>query len=425
MAADHSGSGRHHPGLRFLKNLGLGTRLVLRDFIDDRGIDRSAALAYVTLLSLVPLLATVAALYRAFFSFNIDRLIQLVTVVLPYEPGTQQHVVLTETLTEFVTRASTLGYIGSLVFIAIAFRLFQSVETTFNDIWRIDASRPASIRVFSFTMLVFWGPVVVGIGSSTLLWMGHQPWAPSQGLVLSLARWALPMLGLTMVYWLAPHTGVRIGAAFAGGLVATVGLHILRSVFLWYIDLFPEINIIYGSATLMVLFLVLLFAFWMVVIVGVEVSYVVQSFNSLKLEHEGRRRLGADPALNCVAVLTECYRRAIAGQAQPSLDDLEDELAINHPAAQRAVDRLVNAGLLAVTGPRREALVPARESASLTVAEALTACGASCAELPPGSNEAIDRLSELLREGEAARVAKLDRVTFAELLRSSNGDDVD
>jgi len=389
---------------------------VFRDFIDDRCIDRSAALAYVTLLSLVPLLATVAALYRAFFSFDIDRLIQLVTVVLPYEPGSPQHAALVTTLTEFVTRASTLGYIGSLVFIAIAFRLFQSVETTFNDIWRIDAGRSPSIRVFSFTMLVFWGPVVVGLGSSMLLWMGHQTWAPSQGLVLSLARWALPLLGLTMVYWLAPHTGVRIGAAISGGVVATVGLQILRSIFIWYIALFPDINIIYGSATLMVLFLVSLFAFWMLVIVGVEVSYVVQNFHSLKLEHEGRRRLGTDPALTCLAVLPECYRRALAGKAAPPLDDLEETLSVDHPSVQRAVDRLITAGLLAVTGPQREGFVPARESTSLTVAQALTACGASCADLPPSTSDAIKRLSGLLRRGEDARAATLERVTFADLL---------
>ncbi len=416
MAADHSGSGRHHPGLGVLKDLGLGTRLVIRDFMDDRGIDRSAALAYVTLLALVPLLATIAALYRAFFSFDIDRLIQLVTVVLPYEPGSQQHAALVETLTEFVTRASTLGYIGSLVFIAIAFRLFQSVETTFNDIWRIHASRPASIRVFSFTMLVFWGPVVVGIGSSLLLWMGHQPWAPSQGLVLSMARWALPLLGLTMVYWLAPHTGVRIGAAVAGGIVATFGLQFLRSVFMSYIDFFPEVNIIYGSATLAVLFLVSLFAFWMLVIVGVEVSYVVQNFHSLKLEHEGRRRLGTDPALTCIAVLTECYRRALVGETEPTLDNLEEALALNHPSAQKAVDRLITAGLLGVTGPNREGFVPARESTSLTVAQALKACGASCSDVPVAGNPGIDRLAELLQEGETARAEKLNRVTFSDLL---------
>ncbi len=417
MGAKDPGPGRRRPSLSPLKDIWLGIRLTVHNFADDRGVDRSAALAYITLLSLVPLLATLAALYRAFFSFNADRLVEMVTVVLPYEAGSEQHIELIETLTEFVNRATTLGYIGSLVFLVIAFRLFQSVETTFNDIWHIETRRSAAVRVFSFTMLVFWGPVVVGIGSSMLLWMGHQPWAPSQGIVLSLARLAVPLLGITMVYWLAPHTSVHIGAALAGGLVATGGLHLLRSFFVWYIGGFAEINIIYGSATLTVLFLVSLFLFWVLVIVGAEVSYVMQNFHALKLEHEGGLRLDADPSLTAIAILTECYRRSLGGEPPPSLDDLEDALGINHGAAQEGTGRLVSAGLLALTGPEMEGYVPARDAASLTVAAALHDAGADCAAIPRLGNEAIDRLGTLLRRGEAARRETLEGVTFTELLR--------
>jgi len=415
MENDNTGSRRFHSVVRSLQDLWLGARLTVRDFFDDRGVDRSAALAYITLLSLVPLLATVAALYRAFFSVDTDRLVQMVTVVLPYQTGSEQYVQLVETLTEFVNRATTLGYIGSLVFLVIAFRLFHSVETTFNDIWRIETRRSAATRVFSFTMLVFWGPVVMGIGSSMLLWMGHQPWAPSQGLVLSMARLAVPLLGITMVYWLAPHTDVHIGAALAGGLVATGGLHLLRSLFVLYLTGFSEVNIIYGSATLAVLFLVSLFAFWVLVIIGAEISYVMQNFPALKLEHEGRRRLDADPHLTAVAALTECYRRSLAGAEPATLHDLEDTLSISHTAAQRGTELMVRAGLLAVTGPESDGYVPAREAAALTVAAALESSGADCADIPSVGSEALDRLGALLRTGETARRETLEGVTFADL----------
>jgi membrane protein len=416
MESNDSGARRFHPVVGALSDVWLGARLTVRDFIDDRGIDRSAALAYITLLSLVPLLATVAALYRAFFSVDTDRLVGFVTVVLPYQPGSEQYLELVETLTEFVNRATAIGYIGSLVFLIIAFRLFQSVETTFNDIWRIRSRRSAATRVFSFTMLVFWGPVVMGIGSSLLLWMGHQPWAPSQGLVLSMARLAIPLLGITMVYWLAPHTGVHIGAAVAGGLVAAGGLHLLRSLFMIYISGFSEVNIIYGSATLAVLFLVSLFAFWVIVIIGAEVSYVMQNFRALKLEHEGRRRLDADPHLTDVAVLTECFRRSLAGENPATLNDLEEGLSIRHTSAQRAAERMVAAGLLAQTGQDRDRLVPACEASSLTVSQALQASGANCADIPQVGSEALDKLGALLRRGETARQKELEGVTFADLL---------
>jgi membrane protein len=405
------------------RDVALAAKLTGQEFRGDRGTDRSAALAYVTLLSLVPLLATAAALFRAFFPFGTDRLIEMVTVVLPYEPGTEQHGALIQTLSEFVNRATSLGYISFLIFIAIAYRLFQSVESAFNDIWNVDTKRSPATKVFSFTMLVFWGPVVVGVGSSALIWMTYQPWAPSRGLILTMLQLALPLLGLTMVYWLAPHTSVHVGAALTGGLVATVGLQLLRSVFVWYLDLFPDINIIYGSATLAVLFLVSLFAFWVLVIIGAEVAYVAQNFNALRLEHEGRRRLGADPAVVAAAVLTECYRRAAAGEPAATLDNIEEALGVGHAATQRATERLVGAGLLAVTGPERDGFVPGRDPHRLSVAQALEAGGAPRGELPAAGSEAMSRLGELLRSAEVRRRDLLDGITFADLIEADAGND--
>jgi membrane protein len=400
----------------WLRRIWRGAVFVIREFGDDRGADRSAALAFGTLLSLVPLLATAAALFRAFFPFGPERLIELATVILPYQPGSEQYAGLVQQLTEFVNRATTLGYISSLIFLVIAYRLFQLVERTFNEIWNVATRRSAAKKVFSFTMLVFWGPVVIGLGSSALLWMKHQPWAPSQSAVLSLIQLAVPLLGLTMVYWLAPHTEVSIAAAAAGGVLATFGLELLRLVFVWYLHLFPDINLIYGSATLAVLFLVTLFAFWQLVIVGAELSYVVQNFHVLELERQGQRRSDLDPAVAAVAILLECYQRAALGEGPATLANIEDALGVRHGTSQRATDRLVEAGLLAVTGPQRHAFVPGREARQLSVAAALDAAGVPCGRLPSSAAGPLGRLGALLDRADSSRREVLERVTFAELV---------
>jgi membrane protein len=418
MADGNSGARGDTSALTRLDDLRLGAWFTIRDFFTDRGVDRSAALAYITLLSLVPLLATAAALYRAFFPFDTGRLIDVVAAVLPYATDSEEYLTVAQTLTEFVNRATSLGYIGSLIFLAIAFRLFLSVETTFNDIWGIGSGRTPAVRVFSFTMFVFWGPVVVGLGSSLLLWMGHQAWAPSQALILSTGRMAVPLLGLTMVYWLAPHTGVRINAAVAGGVTSAIGLQLLRLIFVWYLNRFPDINILFGSLTLVVLFLVSLFLFWMLVILGAEASYVTQNFHALKLEHEGGQRLEADPALASIAVLTECYDRRFDQRQAPTLKELETALGLSHPAARGATERLLDRGLLAVTGPRRDAFVPGREARDISLAEALAECGANIDTRALARNPATIRLAGLLEEGETARKEKLKRASFADLFRA-------
>jgi hypothetical protein len=117
------------------------------------------------------------------------------------------------------------------------------------------------------------------------------------------------------------------------------------------------------------------------VMIGAEVSYVVQNFHALKLERQGQPRLDVDPAVTAVAILTECYRRTAAGEPPATLVEIEQALGVRHGTTQRATDRLVEGGLLAITGPKRNAFVPARrEAAQRRCAPA--AAGAPCGQLP-------------------------------------------
>ncbi len=400
--------------MRALEDLWLVTRLVLTDFARDRGIDRSAALAYVTLLSLVPLLATGTALYDAFFPMHTDEVVRFVTGFLPYSPAQ-----VARTLTDFVDRTSKLGAVSTVVFIIIAFRLFLSIETTLNDIWQVSTRRSAATRVFTFTMIVFWGPVVMGLASTLRLWL---PSTPSSDLVAELGRIGLVLLALTMVYWLAPHTGVHIRSAFVGALLGTVGLQLLGKGFRLYLQLFSDINVVFGSLTLVVVFLASLFVFWTIVILGAEAAYVVDNLAALRREHEGEQTPATSPVLTALAILLECHHRSAKGERAPTLEELEERLGIGHATASRIAERLVDAHLLALTGDERDAYVPASSAGSLTISSAITAFQKqSPAGLPASDGDHFRRLERQLASSSEARDAVLDRVTFADLVEDVEG----
>lgn len=402
--------------MRLLEDLWLATRLVFIDFAHDRGVDRSAALAYVTLLSLVPLLATGTALYDAFFPMHTDEVVGFVTSLLPYSPEQ-----VAKTLTEFVERTSRLGAVSTVVFIVIAFRLFLSIETTLNDIWQVSKRRSAATRVFTFTMIVFWGPVVMGLASTLRLWL---PSTPSSDLVAELGRIGLVLLALTMVYWLAPHTGVHIRSAFVGALLGTAGLQLLGKGFRLYLQLFSDINVVFGSLTLVVVFLASLFVFWTIVILGAETAYVVDNLAALRREHEGEQTPAASPVLTALAILLECHHRSATGARPPTLEELEERLGIGHATASRIAERLVDARLLALTGDDRNVYVPASSAASLSVRAAIVAFKHdSPAGLPAGEGEHFRRLERHLADSSARRDAALDEVTFADLVEETDGED--
>jgi YihY family inner membrane protein len=493
---------------RGLRLIWLVPWFITRRFFAVRGVERSSSLAYITLLSLVPMLATVAALYRSFFPLPMQieqavqtqsgqaqevlpadaepsatptaapepepaamlpanpepqrtpaavvpgaepadvvsaedggpqaspaaakpverveqaefthRLVQLLTVIMPAAGETEQVQEVERTLAEFVKQANRIGGIGSLVFLLIALKLYLSIETTLNDVWSVTARRTPAVRMFSFTMVVFWGPVVIGVGTTVLYWMNNQPWAPTSSAPLEwIGRVVLPLIGLTMVYWLAPHTGVSMRSAFVGGLTATLGIYGLRTGFVAYLQHFGDINVIYGSLGLVVIFLVSLFASWTLVIAGAVTSYVVHNLKAMVKEHDGELRSESDPTVTALAVLTECFRRRHHGEMPPTLAEIEAGLGITHPAAEHAAERLLMAGLIAVTGRGRDSYLPSHESPSLTLARAIDMLQDGEPPEPPGSSAANARLAEQLGLAAGCHRQSLEQATFADLLAAA------
>ncbi len=413
--------GRTHPGDRGRNHpVGLARRVLwwvwftIRDFFADNGVNRSAALAYISLFALVPLLATVAVLYKSFFSVHIQEIVETVTSVLPFSSES-----VAKTLTDFVRRATALGGISLVVFIILVFRLFYIIEETLNEIWGVASRRSATIKIFSFTMILFWGPVIMGVGTSLVLWLRGRPWAPPTAIFLVLERILIPLIAFTMVYWFVPFTSVRWTSALVGGITGTAGLALLRAGFIAYIKHFPNINFIFGSLALALIFLTSIFAFWVLVIIGAEASYVAQNLPALMRKRptsEGTAKL--DPTLASILLVAQCYWRMRRDGQPPSLADLAHDLALPHRTAKALTDRLIETGLLAVTGRERQRLLPVKAAAQLTLAEvdgAVSRPGIA-EELPPDLDIDGDAARDLLEEAAANHRSVLEGATIEDLL---------
>src|SRR5438270_381441 len=144
----------------------LFVREVTREFYDIEGTSRAASLAYTTLLSLIPLLvAFTQALQRYFrnlfpnFQAQIDNILNN---IIPY-----QSPVISYHIAKFAENAQAASTFGVIIFIVIAFRLFLAVENTVNQIWKVRSARGYRPKIIAFTMLFFWGPVLMGISFTT------------------------------------------------------------------------------------------------------------------------------------------------------------------------------------------------------------------------------------------------------------------
>ncbi len=405
----HRGRDRPEP---LIRRAGWWAWLTVQNFFRDHGLDQSATLAYFSLLALVPLLAVVAALYRSFFSSHAEDLVGLVTAFLPFSSET-----ITRTLNEFVRRAGTVGGIGSVVFLLVGFRLYLLIEEALNRVWSAPARRRVSVRFLAFTVVLFWGPVVIGLGSTLQIWLRHQGWGVDSPWLLALMHYLLPFVGLTMVYLLAPHTTVRPLPAIVGGATATVGLQLLKAGFVAYVKHFPQVNIIYGSLTLVILFLVSLSGFWILVLLGAEASYVAQNLEVLLRRRRDRKQGAPDPILTPLLLLLACYRFVRDQARPPTLDELSQQMGIDDRTTGRFVELLVDRGLLAGVGGEHEAYLPVVESTRITLGEVVERLWPARGITPPGADPVLARrLEDLLESARLGIREPLAGIALADLL---------
>lgn len=268
--------------------------------------NESAALAFVSLISLVPLLAGLSYFSVGFFDGRQEELVALLSRVLPY---TQADI--TAKLSEFLVESRSLRGFGFLAFLLTAATAFSMIERSINGIWIVSDRRPFRQRLNSFILLLCWGPILIGMTYSAIFVLQQSPAFGSMTDALPV-RWVAfvaTSVGLTMLNWQVPHTDVRFRSALVGGVTSATLIELLRWGFRLYVERADQISIVYSSFGFVFFFIVSIQLTWLIVLVGTELAYCVQNYRYLS---RPRHRMGVIEGswlgLAAMVTLTERFR---------------------------------------------------------------------------------------------------------------------
>ncbi|MBQ4859074.1 virulence factor BrkB family protein [Pseudoalteromonas sp. MMG007] len=242
--------------------------------IDDQITVNAGYLAYVTLLSLIPLIAVGVAIFSAFPGFESTRMEIESFLFTNFVPTSSD--VIKEHISSFAGNANQMTAVGIGFLAAIALLLIRNVDATLNRIWRIKKKRPMMISFAVYWMVLSLGPVLLGasIGVTSyivsLVSFADQGIPGFSGFLLKLVPYGFSMIGFLMLYTLVPNTPVSIKAAIPGALFAAILFELTKKGFALYISHFPSYEVIYGAVATIPILFVWVYLSWIVVLLGAE-----------------------------------------------------------------------------------------------------------------------------------------------------------
>lgn len=372
----------------------------------------ASALAFVTILSVVPLLAALLLVGARTYSQYQPKVLDLLAGLLPYSEAALQ-----DMLQEFLLQAQKVQGFGVIFFLFAALAAFSTIEQVINRAWGVPRNRPFRQRLQSFTLLLFWGSLLLGGAFSVAVALGRQAnldaWLKSTGLPGLLTPTIL-LVGLSMLYWLVPFTRVEFRPALLGGAVATLFLELLRRGFASYVAAFSGIKLIYGSFAFVVLFMVSIQVAWTIILAGNQLTYVAQHFHALAHKHRtGGALRGQWLGLAAALLLAE---RLEEGHPITAGETLASRLSVQPRVLRDALEPLLTAGLVQTACTEGEAFLLGHSPRQLTIRGLLQCYDPRDADLcldslPPQLREIRQRISE-------ARIQTLAETNLGDLTRA-------
>ena len=261
---------------------GTFARFLAKRFLDDRLFQSAAALAYTTLFALVPLVMVVFGVLSAFPVFD-EWSRQLSDYIFSnFVPSAASSV--QDKLIEFSNNAKKLTAAGVIALVISLLITLNSVETTFNRIWRVASSRPKFGRFLVYWTVLTLGAMVAAASLAISARFYALPiFATTQGkvletLLLTLAPVLIEVVAIAAIYRVVPHRTIKLRYAVAGALLATLLLELIKWGLGLYLASFNSYATIYGTVAIAPILLLWIYLGWVAVLLGASFASSIAAF---------------------------------------------------------------------------------------------------------------------------------------------------
>lgn len=288
-------------------------------FMNDRLPVRASALTYSTLFAIIPILALLFAIARAF------GMGAMVEELLSSGMMSQQAEWIFSWVESYLQHAQSGVFIGVgiVMLLFTILLLIDNIERSFNAIWQVKHPRTMFRKITDYFSMILLLPVLTLLSTGITIFMSTYVknlenfllLAPVLKLLVRLIPYALTCGMMTGLFVFMPNTRVRLRHALLPGLLAGSAFQAWQYFYINSQIWVTSYNAIYGSFAAIPLFLIWAQVSWCICLFGAEMNYVSQNLESFNFGKETANISRRYHDFFCTIILsTLCKRFAEGGE---------------------------------------------------------------------------------------------------------------
>jgi len=395
--------------------------VIAEGFVKDQLLLRAYPLTFLTMLSIVPLLAIAVALVDLIGGGQ-----DVVGQIL------DQFAAVTPEASEFIldqVGSFNFGALGGLSGAVVLFTTVLQVggvEKALNGIWGVQQQRPWVRRIPDYLAVVVVAPLLMGIAIPLRTSVESQ-WFVQRVLDLpginalyatgiQYAPLILSVLAFSFLYWFLPNTRVRPLSAILGGVIAAALFGLAQLAFVAGVRQSARYGAAFGALAGAAFFMVWVYWSWCVVLLGAQVAYAHQTLGLYRREVRGEPPGPAARETIGLAIAMQCAQDFREGGEPWTADRLSDVLDVPLRTVRDVLVSLAEAGILGECGGEQAgAYQVARPLDRICVSDVLSALRGP-REVELGQGLVAGKVADVLREVDDAAGVLASRRTLRELI---------
>ncbi len=349
--------------------------VLLTKFTKDRVTILASGIVYNTLIAIIPFvsfLVTFLALFNALQPFYTS-LTTLFTNVFGVSAGGQ----LVDMISNYSTNARSLGVVGLISFGITSVLLISKIWSVVNHIYRSSGKTQGVMkRTVGFVTTLLLGVILIAsyISMKSLFsnWVLQiLEWQVYSALVKFFLQyigpWIIAWLFIFITIMVAPNSKVFALSATIGALIATLGMYIINLIFASLVNILFGLSVIYGSFAVVFLFLLWIYSIWVVILLGVEVSYIHQYRpDKTSISHPISPAEQMANGINVMMVIGSHFKE---GKGETKIKDISERLLMNEKQLFSILELLERKNYILATNSLGTSFIPGQPLENLKVVD--------------------------------------------------------